>query len=60
MVEANGAVELQLQAFLSLELFGGEQSARAMPVLFLDKESPVPTECEAGWSAIARFQTMIP
>jgi hypothetical protein len=44
MVEANVAVELQLQAFLSLEPLGGERSARPVPVLPLAQESPVPIE----------------
>ena len=48
MVEAYGAVELQLQAILSLELLGGEWSAHAVHVLPLGKESPVPMEYEAG------------
>jgi len=52
-------MEVQLQAFLSLEPLGGEWSACSVPVLPLGKESPVPIECRAGWSAIARFQTMI-
>jgi hypothetical protein len=50
---------LQLHPFLSLEPLGGEWSACSVPVLPLGKESPVPIEYRAGWSAIARFQTMI-
>ena len=60
MVEANGAVELRLQAFLSLEPLGDEWLACPVPVLPLGKESPVPIEYRAGWSAIARFRTIIP
>ena len=58
MVEANGSVELQ--AYLSLEPLGGEWSACPMPVLPLGRESPVPIEYGADWSAVARFQTIIP
>jgi len=60
MVEANVAVESQLQAFLSLEPLGGEWLACPVPVLPLGKGPPIPIEYRAGWSAIARFQTIIP
>jgi hypothetical protein len=52
MVEANGTVELQLQAFLSLEPLGDEWSTCRVPVLPLGKESPVPIEYRAGYNRI--------
>ena len=49
-MEANGVVELQLEAFLSLEPLGDEWLACPVPVLPLGKEFPVPTEYRAGIS----------